>query len=165
MTHDYLALKLGNLFHPSELACLGFIFCGLFKPCFHWQSYYGENAGLNITTNLLISTHKLFLKAPVHWQSLYMKTTATATRNSHYCTCLGHLGQHKTDRIISIEQGKYSSDCCMLLSLLFLRTNFANVHEPLEKVCREILIKLYPLQIFSLTVPSMGARLEPLTSG
>jgi hypothetical protein len=34
-------------------------------------------------------------------------------------TCLYHLGQHSTDRIISIGQGKYNSDCCVLLSLAF----------------------------------------------
>jgi len=32
-----------------------------------------------------------------------VKTQATATHGSHYCTCLGHLGQHDTDRIISIS--------------------------------------------------------------
>ncbi len=34
------------------------------------------------------------------------KTAAKATRNSHYCTCLGHLGQRDTDRKITIGQGK-----------------------------------------------------------
>jgi len=29
---------------------------------------------------------------------------ATATRYSHYCTCLGHLGQWDTDKIISSLQ-------------------------------------------------------------
>jgi hypothetical protein len=29
-------------------------------------------------------------------------TLATATRDSHYCTCLGHLGHWNRDRIISI---------------------------------------------------------------
>ncbi len=33
------------------------------------------------------------------------KMQATVTHNSHYCTCLGHLGQRDTDRIISIAQG------------------------------------------------------------
>jgi hypothetical protein len=28
---------------------------------------------------------------------------ATATRDGHSCTCLGHLGQHNRDRIISIS--------------------------------------------------------------
>ncbi len=50
---------------------------------------------------------------------------------SHYCTCLGHIGWHNTDRIIPIGQGKYSSNCCMLLSLTFQRKNFANVQDPL----------------------------------
>ncbi len=59
------------------------------------------------------------------------KIPGTATHDSPYCTCFGHLGQRDTDRIVSIGQGKYSSDCCVLLSLTFLRTNFANVNEPL----------------------------------
>ncbi len=57
-----------------------------------------------------------------------MKTPATATHDSHYYTCLGHLGQLNTDRIISIDQGKYSSDCHILLLLTFLNTNFVNVN-------------------------------------
>jgi hypothetical protein len=43
------------------------------------------------------------------------KTLVTVTRDSHYSTCLGHLGQRDRDRIISIfchtaqgGQGKYS---------------------------------------------------------
>ncbi len=59
------------------------------------------------------------------------KMLTTAARDSHYCTCLGHLGWHNKDLIISIDQGKYSSDCRVLLSLTFLNTNFANVNEPL----------------------------------
>ncbi len=31
---------------------------------------------------------------------------ATATCDTHYCTCLGHLGRCDRDRIISIGQGK-----------------------------------------------------------
>ncbi len=31
---------------------------------------------------------------------------ATATWDSHYCTCLGHLGHCDRDRIISIGQGE-----------------------------------------------------------
>jgi len=61
-----------------------------------------------------------------------MKTPATATHDSHYYTCLGHLGQLNTDRIISIGQGKYSSDCHILLLLTFLNTNFANVNMSLN---------------------------------
>jgi hypothetical protein len=53
----------------------------------------------------------------------------TATPDSHYCTC--HV-RHNTDRIISIGQGKYNSDCRALLSLTFSCTNFANVREPLN---------------------------------
>ncbi len=32
--------------------------------------------------------------------------SATATHDSHYCTYLGHLGQHDTDKMVSIGQGK-----------------------------------------------------------
>jgi hypothetical protein len=33
-------------------------------------------------------------KAHVHWQCVfYVKSSATATRDSHYSTCLGHLGR------------------------------------------------------------------------
>jgi hypothetical protein len=56
---------------------------------------------------------------------------ATATLDSHYYTCHEHLGWHNTDRNISIGYGKHRSDCHVLLSLLFLCTNFAYVHEPL----------------------------------
>jgi len=43
----------------------------------------------------------------------------TATRDSHHCTCLGHLGWCDTDRIISIyvtRPRQVSSDCHMSLS-------------------------------------------------
>ncbi len=32
-------------------------------------------------------------KARVHWRSLYVKTSATAAHDRHYCTCLGNLTQ------------------------------------------------------------------------
>jgi hypothetical protein len=35
----------------------------------------------------------------------------TATRDSHYCTCLVHLGRHDRYRIISIGQGKHDNAC------------------------------------------------------
>jgi hypothetical protein len=38
----------------------------------------------------------------LHWQSLLARPSVTAACSSHYCTCPGHLGQHNTDRIISI---------------------------------------------------------------
>jgi hypothetical protein len=59
---------------------------------------------------------------------------APATQNS---TCLGHLGQHDTDGIVSISccitqgaQGKY---CFVSLSLTVSLKNFANVNNPLSK--------------------------------
>ncbi len=55
----------------------------------------------------------------VNWSSVvnlffFMETSLFL----HYCTCLGHLGQRDTRWIISIDQGKYSHDCRMLLSLM-----------------------------------------------
>ncbi len=65
---------------------------------------------------------------------LKSKMLATATCDNHYRTCLGHLGWHDTNRIISIlfhaaqgGQGKYSSDCRMSLLPPVLLTNFVNV--------------------------------------
>jgi hypothetical protein len=34
----------------------------------------------------------------LNWQSLLEKLLVTATLDSHYCTCLGHLGQHDINR-------------------------------------------------------------------
>ncbi len=52
----------------------------------------------------------------------------TATHDIHYSTWLSHFRQHDTHRIISIlcraaqgGQGKYSSGCRVLLSLMFLK--------------------------------------------
>jgi hypothetical protein len=42
------------------------------------------------------------LKVYLHWRSLLAKPSATATCNSHYCTCLGHLGRNNRVRIIDI---------------------------------------------------------------
>jgi hypothetical protein len=42
---------------------------------------------------------KMSLKDCLHWQCLRTKPSVTATLD---CTCLGHLGQCDTDRIISI---------------------------------------------------------------
>ncbi len=52
---------------------------------------------------------KWSIKVHLHWQHLLAimpapaKMPATATRDSHYCTCLGHLGWGNTDRINSIR--------------------------------------------------------------
>jgi hypothetical protein len=48
---------------------------------------------------------------------------ATATCDSHYCTCLGHLGRCDRDRIISIGQGK-KIRCNIALDIMF---DIANV--------------------------------------
>jgi hypothetical protein len=69
-------------------------------------------------------------------------TPATATQNS---TCLGYLGQHDTDRIVSISccaaqggQGKYcrasQGDNQVLLSPTVSLTNVANVNDPLTNL-------------------------------
>ncbi len=68
---------------------------------------------------------------------------ATATSDTHHCSCLGHLGRCDTDRIVSTScraaqggQGKYchaaQSDCCVSLSLMVLLTNVANVNDSLQ---------------------------------
>jgi hypothetical protein len=51
---------------------------------------------------------------------------------------LAKIEQHDTDRILFMfclaaqgGQGKYSSNCCVSLSLTVLLTNFANVNDPL----------------------------------
>ncbi len=64
----------------------------------------------------------------------------TTTRDNLYCTCLGHLGLHDTDRIFPIGHGKYSVTvvgCCrrcffiqtlpMYKSLNQLHLNMKNV--------------------------------------
>jgi len=50
------------------------------------------------------------------------------TYDSHYGTCLGHLGRHDKYRIIFIGQGKYSSECRVSLLLTVLLTNYADVN-------------------------------------
>ncbi len=52
------------------------------------------------------------------------KMPATATRDSHYYTCPGHLGQHSTDRFVSVGQGKQGR--CYIAGVFAL--NFANVN-------------------------------------
>jgi hypothetical protein len=68
----------------------------------------------------------------------HLVTYGSVTCDSHYCTCLGHLRQHDTDRIISIlchatqgGQAKNSSDCRASLSLTVSLINFAIVNGPL----------------------------------
>ncbi len=46
---------------------------------------------------LLFTCLWLCIKAHVHWWFFRAKMLATATHYSHYCTCLGNLGQHDTD--------------------------------------------------------------------
>ncbi len=46
----------------------------------------------------------MLIKPCFHWQSFSAITSASATRNCHYRTCLVHLGRCDIDRIISIGQ-------------------------------------------------------------
>jgi hypothetical protein len=68
-------------------------------------------------------------------------------RDITFLTCLGHHGRLYTERTISIlwcvsqgGQGKYSSDCCM--SLTILHTNFANVNDPLSLIRKNTILWL-----------------------
>jgi len=45
----------------------------------------------------------------------------TVTRDSHYCTCLGHLVKNNTDRIISIFCSATQGGCHVKLSLIVKR--------------------------------------------
>ncbi len=38
----------------------------------------------------------------LHWQMLRDNARDNAGDSDTYCTCLGHLGRHNTDRIVSI---------------------------------------------------------------
>jgi hypothetical protein len=71
---------------------------------------------------------------------LIMITPATATSDTHHCSCLGHLGRCDTDRIVSISccaaqggQGKYCNaaqgDCRVSLSPTVMLTNVVNVND------------------------------------
>ncbi len=87
------------------------------------------------TLPMYTDSFKLYL----HWQSFIAITPAPPMCNSHYSTCLSHLGQHDTDMIISIIyhaaqgcQGKYSSECLISLSPMVLLTHFANINDPLH---------------------------------
>ncbi len=61
----------------------------------------------------------------LHWRHLLAKLSATVTRD---CTCLGHLGQQDTDRIISIDQGKYIQHDITGVIICDIALNFANVN-------------------------------------
>ena len=61
----------------------------------------------------------------LHWQSLLAKLSATATRNSHYCTCLGHLGQYH-------GQGKYIQCNIAIAIVRDITLNIVNVNSALN---------------------------------
>jgi hypothetical protein len=71
----------------------------------------------------------------LHWQHLLVKLSATATRDSHYSTCLGHLGQYH-------GQGKYIQ--CDIAGVIMrdIALNIANVNsaypDNVEHVCKRI---------------------------
>jgi len=56
------------------------------------------------------------------------KMPATATSESHYCTCLGHLGWRNTNRIVSIGQGMQGRHGIMDNIASVIGLNFANVN-------------------------------------
>ncbi len=69
-------------------------------------------------------------------------TLATATSDTHHCTCLVHLGLHDTDRIVSIscclaQGGQGKNILCRFMSYVchcrrcFCQNNIANVNDPL----------------------------------
>ena len=63
-----------------------------------------QSAGTVFTTfQFLYNLQMTSIKDRLHWRSLLANTLARATLD---CTCLGHLGRHDTDRIVSIGQGK-----------------------------------------------------------
>ncbi len=66
------------------------------KSCFHRQSLAQQCK----------QTHLPYLLCPISCASIgnvfKVKMSVTVTHCSHYCTCLGHLGRHDTNRIISI---------------------------------------------------------------
>jgi hypothetical protein len=83
-----------------------------------------QNITLAIVT--LVTLHfatKIQLMACLYWRCLFVKPLATMTRD---CTCLGNLGQHDTDRIISIwivspKVPKAKTDCRVLLVFFDLK--------------------------------------------
>jgi len=77
----------------------------------------------------------------VHWECLLAKLSGIATHDSHYCSCLGHLGQCDTDRIVSIfcftaqgGQGKYKCVAVMCHFAGVIVPTFADVNTAL-KLC------------------------------
>jgi hypothetical protein len=71
----------------------------------------------NLVTAKAGAMYELLFNKPASEKYLYMFIyigivfkaimPATATGDSHYCTCLGHFEHCNRDRIISIGQGKY----------------------------------------------------------
>jgi len=57
------------------------------------------------------------LSVVAHLRLVYIGNALNAkisAHHSHYSTCLGHLGMHNTDRIISTGLCKCSGDCHVL---------------------------------------------------
>jgi hypothetical protein len=80
-----------------------------------------------LTSLLALATlgNKIQIMDHLHWQHLFAKPSPTVTRD---CTCLGHLGQQDTDRIISIGQGKYIRHYIAGVIICNVALNFANVN-------------------------------------
>jgi hypothetical protein len=86
-----------------------------------WQSYVGENAR-NSRISQAVFTLAKFIAIML----------ATATSDTHHCSCLGHFGRRKTDRIVSIStQGGQGKNILCPCRQHFLPNNIANVNDPL----------------------------------
>ncbi len=70
---------------------------------------------------------------------LKAKTPAPPTRDSHYCTCLGHLGQHDPNRNVPNCQGKEGRQYRFAILQALSCTNLANVNDPLRLVFKNSL--------------------------
>jgi len=60
----------------------------------------------------------------LHWRDLYVKMPAKLCHDIAFLTCLGHLGRHDTDRIVSISCRIAQGDQvkCRFMSLLLATT-------------------------------------------
>ncbi len=68
------------------------------------------------------------------WKFIAIKLV-TVTRDTHHCSCLGYLGRHNTDRIVSISchaaQGGQGKNMLCRCSQRFYQNNIANPNDPL----------------------------------
>ncbi len=82
-----------------------------------------------------------------------VKMTVTATCDSHYCACLGHLGWRNTNRN---DPNCHSKERRHNIAY-FLPTNFTSVHEPLAKnTARTSVIMHCNYALASLALATLG---------